>query len=278
MKTWMKVVLGGLAGVSLLVGLMFWLTGDITRAGNDFFAAVQKKDIDSAYALLSEDFQADVTKEELRSYLDANALNNIIETSWSSRSVTGNKGELEGTVTTAQGSMIPLKLRLIKSKTGWLINAIEKENSGFTDHSNSSKEGSLSRTEPNQIIPSLPPVEDQIRLVKDTTNTFVKALTEKDMQLLHDQGSKKFRNVNSAESLMSTFADFKMHQQEMMLLEETTPGLRNPVRQDRFGRMIVEGYHEMKSKVLIFDYFYELEDSKWKIDEIGIGVEPRKPN
>ena len=42
MKTWMKVVLGIVAGFAALLALIFWLTGDITKTGDDFFAAVFK--------------------------------------------------------------------------------------------------------------------------------------------------------------------------------------------------------------------------------------------
>ena len=38
MKTWMKVVLGIAGGFAALIGLIFWLTGDVTKAGDDFFA------------------------------------------------------------------------------------------------------------------------------------------------------------------------------------------------------------------------------------------------
>ncbi len=81
MKTWMKIVLAIFAGLAVLVGFIFWLTGDMTKAGDDFFAAVQNEDIDAAYTLLSDDFRAGTSKEELISYLATNALNNPKEVS-----------------------------------------------------------------------------------------------------------------------------------------------------------------------------------------------------
>jgi len=177
MKTWMKVVLGIVAGFAALLALIFWLTGDITKTGDDFFAAVQNDDMDTAYALLSEDFQTGTSKEELKSYLEANALDDVKETSWGSRFMTGGTGELEGTVTTKDGTKIPLKLRLIDSEAGWRINAIEKASAGFKESAGAQP---------------LPSVEKQQQLFRKTIGVYAETRAERSMKKFWDHFGRSF--------------------------------------------------------------------------------------
>lgn len=265
MKTWMKVVLGIFTGIAALVGLIFWLTGDITKAGDDFFAAVQNDDMDAAYALLSEDFQTTTSKEGLRAYLAANTLDKVQSVSWKSRSITNNTGELEGTITTQKGGAIPIKLGLVKSDSGWKIFRLVKAAAGFR------------ATDSTEIIkPQMPPQVEQIRLVKETTNIFAGALNDKDMKALYDHGSKEFRRTNSVPELTDTFKSFEEFGPELLRLKEQAPGLREPVAIDERGRLSISGFYDMKLDVFVFDQHYELEDGRWKLDEIGIDIERRE--
>jgi len=261
----MKVVLGIFAGLAVLVGFIFWLTGDIVKAGDDFFAAVQNDDMDAAYALLSEDFQTTTSKEGLRTYLAANTLDKVRSVDWRSRSITNNTGELEGTIRTQEGGAIPIKLGLVKSDGGWKIFRLVKAAAGFqvTDST-------------ENIKPRMPSEAEQIRLVKETTNIFVGALNDENMKALYDHGSKEFRRINSVLELTDTFKSFEEFGPELLFLKGQAPGLQKPVTMDERGRLIIEGFYDMKLDVFVFYQHYELEDGRWKLDKIGIDIERRE--
>ncbi len=257
MKTWMKVALGIFAGIAVLVGFIFWLTGDVTKAGDDFFAAAQNDDMDAAYALLSEDFQNGTSKEGLQSYLVANALDNVKETSWSSRSITGSTGELEGTVTTADGGKISLKLRLINSEAGWRINAIEKESAGF-------KDGSVGR--------SLPSVSKQQQLFQDTVTVFAESLSDKSMEKLWDSATTDYRQQISLEKLDQSFGQFFEFAEGYLQLSRQTPTIDGAEIFNDNQIVVIRGHYPVKPVPIYFRQFFFYEGVDWKLDGLSVKV------
>lgn len=260
MKTWMKVVLGIFAGVAVLVGLIFWLTGDIAKAGDDFFAAAQNDNMDAAYALLSEDFQAGTSKEGLQSYLAANALDNVQETSWSSRSITGSTGELKGTVTTADGSEIPLTLRLINSEAGWRINAIEKERAGFKDSSGS------------RPVPS---AGKQQQLFQETVTAFADSLVDDSMKKLWDSSANSLRQKGSVEDLDKAFETFFEDDDAFLMMSKITPVIDSAKINEKTGTLSIRGHYGTKSKSVHFEQRYIYEGTDWKLS--GLAAQAGSP-
>lgn len=248
MKTWMKVVLGIIAGVSVLVGVIFWLTGDVTKAGDEFFAAVQNDDMDAAYALLSDDFKAGTSKEELKAYLAANALDKIKEASWGGRMMTGGVAELEGTITTDGGSKIPLKLRLIDSESGWRINAIEKESAGFKD----SAGGSV----------AVPPVRKQQQLFRDTITVYAESLADQSMQKLWDNSSGIFRRQFTVEQLNEAYGRNYRFAGDYAEISKMTPVI-DDARIDEGGFLVIKGHYPIKPQPLYVRHSFAYEGVDW---------------
>lgn len=257
MKTWMKVVLGIFAALAILVGFIFWLTGDITKTADDFFAAAQNDDVDGAYALLSEDFQAGTSKEDLKSYLTANALDNIEKTSWSSRSISGSTGELEGTVTTASGNRMALKLRLINSEGGWKINQFEKASAGFKDIS---------------AGPALPSVSKQKQLFQGTVKVFAESLAEKSMQKLWASGTIDYRQQLSVEKLDKGFEQFFEFAEGYLDLSEQMPIIDGAEMIENSRVMLIRGHYPVKPFPIHFRQAFFYEGMDWKFDGLSLKV------
>lgn len=113
--------------IAAIGGLVLYATSGIVDTSDEFFAAAKANDYEAAYKLTTQQLQAETTPEGLGAFLEANGLHKVAETSWSSRSTESNKGELEGSVTTADGATIPLTLGLIYENDAWKISAIEVE-------------------------------------------------------------------------------------------------------------------------------------------------------
>lgn len=253
----MKVVLGIFAGFSVLLGLIFWLTGDISKAGDDFFAAVQKDDIDAAYELLSDDFQAGTSKEELESYLAANALDNVKETSWSSRSISGATGELEGTVTTAGGSKISLKLNLINSETGWRINQIEKASAGFKDSTDSR---------------SVPSANKQRQLFRDTNMVFAESLSDQSMTRLREHSARKLRQKASVEDLDQAFGSFFQDGETFLRMTKLVPIMDSAKVNETNGVLAIRGHYPVEPSPVHFEHAYIYEGVDWRLFGLALNV------
>ena len=251
MKTWMKIVLGIFAALAILVGFIFWLTGDVTKTGDDFFAAVQNEDVDAAYALLSDDFKAGTSKEDLISYLAANALNNPREISWGSRMMTGGIAELEGTVTTQGGSKIPLKLGLIDSDAGWRINTIEKEVAGFRNSS-----GGDTR--------AVPSAEKQHQMFRTTIRVYADSLGDKSMKKLWDFSSPKLRRQISREKFDQAFQYNYQFAEDFAEISKFSPVI-DDAKVDADGLLNIRGHYEIKPKPVYFHQVYVYEGIGWML-------------
>jgi hypothetical protein len=248
MKTWMKVVLGIAAGISVLVGGIFWLTGDVTKAGDDFFAAVQIDDMDAAYALLSDDFKAGTSEDELKSYLAGNALNKIKDASWGGRMMTGGVAELEGTITTEGGSKIPIKLRLIDSESGWRINAIEKESAGFKNSASGSA--------------AVPPIGKQQELFRDTITVYAESLADRSMQKLWDNSAGIFRRQFNVEQLNEAYERNYRFAGDYAEISKMAP-IIDDSRIDQDGFLVIKGHYPIKPKPLYVRQSFAYEGVKW---------------
>ncbi|MGB5484539.1 DUF4864 domain-containing protein [Parasphingorhabdus sp.] len=257
MKTWMKVVLGIIAALVLLVGLVFWLTGDAAKAGDDFFAAVQNDDIDAAYELLSEDFQAGTSKEELVSYLAANALDKVEDTSWSSRSITGGSATLEGTATTASGGKIPLNLRLVQTENGWKINAIIKDRAGFQ-----------TRSEEEKSLP-VPSDPELLALVRSSMANFVDGMNAPTMTGFRKSFSQTFQRQFSLAELETAFKKFKAND-ELEVFKTLKPVVQNGTKITDEGVLQVKGYYNTRPTRMTFEQGYIYEGTGWKLLEFNV--------
>jgi len=250
MKTWMKVVLGIIAGIGLLVGLIFWLTGDVTKAGDDFFAAVQNDDIDAAYELLSDDFKAGTSKQQLREYLSANALDKVAEVSWGGRMIQNNSGKLDGTVQTESGGSIPLTLRLVNGSSGWKIQSIRKELAGF---------------ETGDSDVPLPSKLEQSELIRETTSAYAKSLADKKMNKFYDHLSFSWQQQTSVEQLEEVFGSQYEFAKGWSNLDKLPPVLDDAYIEEETEALFIKAHYPVKPRALYLEQKYVYEGINWKL-------------
>lgn len=249
MKTWMKVTLGIFGGFAVLIGLIFWLTGDVTKTGDDFFAAVQNDDMDAAYALLSDDFQAGTSKESLQSYLVANALDNPKDTSWGSRSISGSTGELEGTVTTADGGKISLKLLLVNSEAGWRIHTIEKESARFKDSAGGR---------------SIPSAVKQKQLFQETMTIFAESLSDGTMKKMRDRAAGSFQRQIALKDLDKSYEESFKFAEDFSEMSTFSPIIDSGDIGEN-GALNIRGHYQNGTRPIYIDQAYEYEGIGWKL-------------
>jgi len=136
-----KAIALGLVAFVALIGLLivgvFYATSGITDTADEFFAEAREGDFDAAKQLTSQRLQSERTGESLGKFLEQNGLNAVTETSWSSRSINNDRGELEGTVTTQSGAAIPIKIEFVYEQEEWRITYIDVETVGLSDTSSS---------------------------------------------------------------------------------------------------------------------------------------------
>lgn len=151
MKVWQIIVvalLGIAAFVGVIFGVVFYATSGITDTTDQFFAAAYEGDYETAHSLTSQQFQAGTNVEQLGEYLEQFGLNKVTDTSWSSRSIENNIGELRGTVTTETGGAIPTFIQLVHEQDEWRITFIDVPDTSVSGASGNGRPSGTSAAAP----------------------------------------------------------------------------------------------------------------------------------
>ena len=131
-----KIVGGGCLGLivllGLIIGVVFYATSGITDTADNFFAAVEDGDYEAAQGLTSQRLQQQTSAEELRVFVEDNGFSNVADTSWSSRSIENNTGEVSGTVETESGGTIPMTILFVSEGDEWRIDGFDVGASGLS--------------------------------------------------------------------------------------------------------------------------------------------------
>jgi hypothetical protein len=126
MKKPMQVVVAIVAVIAAALAAGWYLTGGLSATADDFFAAVQRRDLGAAHALLSEEFKLRTPQPALEQLLAREELLDFKDASWSKRRIKDGRGELHGEVLTSSGAVVALQMWFVKENDTWKINAIGK--------------------------------------------------------------------------------------------------------------------------------------------------------
>lgn len=257
----MKTLLKVLAGIGLVVAVgvsaIFYFTSGLVDTADEFFAAVAAADSELAYSYMSADFRASASRAELEAYLQANALDNITKANWSSRSLTGGKGSLEGSAETADGGVTPITLNFVKGDEGWRIYSLQKPAAGLSEETTS----------------QAPSSEKVLALTSETTQVWAQAIDEQDMSKLYAHVSQLWQRQTSAEELGDIFSGFYDTGADFSVFNSVSPIFDEAPSIDEDGVMKVSGYYPTNPAQLHFEHSYVYEGLDWKLAGVRANIE-----
>ena len=266
MKRWMKIVLGVVVVIVLAVAGGLYFTSGIVDTANDFFKAVQQKDMVKARGYLAEELKASADERTLAAFLARNALTSVKDTSWSSREVSGGKGELTGTVTTETGGTVPLKLIFVKEKDAWKIYAIQKPAAGLQTDKPSSTAAAA--------IATIPGKAEQIALIKQSTYNFVASATMKDMGHFRSTVSNLWQQQFTTEQLNQSYKAVMDSGANWLALNNLDPILTSEASVDGNGVLVLNAYYPTTpTRVHVVQKFVN-EGGAWKL--IGFHLQTKR--
>lgn len=259
MKTFLKI-LAGIAVVGMLgFGAVMFATSGMTDVADDFFAAVREGDMITAYSYLSDDFRAGTSEDQLADFLYDNALTDVTDLSWGSRSFDGNLGELHGSATTGSGGVVPIMLRLVKGDAGWRIYSIEKPASGLQQTG-------------SQI--QLPSEAELVELVSTANHYFALGVQQGSMQPLYDHISHLWQKQTTVEELDGVFQAFLDAQVDLMVLDNLPPLFDGQPAFDENNLLVVTGRYSTSPDLVSFEHSYIKEGLSWKLIGFRIDIKP----
>ena len=130
MKKAMMVILIVVVLIAAIAAAVFYLTSNVTRAADSFFTLVRNGNTQAAYALTAQEFRAATSESQFAAFLKSSSIADYESATWNSRSISNNTGELEGSLKTKSGGVIPIKLKFVKEGGSWKILSIEKPSAG----------------------------------------------------------------------------------------------------------------------------------------------------
>lgn len=259
----MKKLLIGIAIIAVIVAailvIVFRLTSGIVEVADEFFTAASEQDYETAYTFLSEDFKAATSLDEFKQFLAQSAIGDYSEGHWSSRSISGSQGELEGEIETSSGGSVPVKLAFVKEESGWKIHSIRKNPAGLID------------TETDGA--TIPDQQSLIALTDESMHDFALAVNAGDFGDFHSNISALWKSQITKEGLYDIFEAFSDQGVDLTILEGMTPVFSEQPLIDDNGILRLAGYYPTQPSLTSFRLSYIYEHPEWKLFGINVKLE-----
>jgi hypothetical protein len=250
MKKLLKILVG--IGVVVVLGIVavFFLTGDLTRTADQFFAAVKNRDYPGAYQYLSEDFRASTPQSELVPFLEQSALLGFKQASWSRRSISNGRGELEGSVTTETGGVVPIKLGFVDENGRWLIYSLQKSTAGLGGAESDGRA-------PDQAV--------RTALVAEAMSNLALSIKAKDISPFYRHISHMWQQQTTPQNLATAFKPFLDREVDLAQLDGVSPTFDGAPTVDEDGLLLLKGHYPARPAAVNFEFKYVYEGVGWKL-------------
>lgn len=251
MNKWVKILLGVVAVFGFAIAGVFYFTSGMVDTADAFFKAIKQKDIAKARSFLAEDFKASTDEKALTDFLSKGAISNFKESSWSNREVSsGGIGELNGSITTETGGVVPIKIRFVKENGAWKIYAVQKPAAGLQSEDTS---------------PTTPGKADQTALVKQSTQDFIISVEKKNMEHFYGTISRLWQKQSTTEQFNQGFKTIIDSGADLSVLNSIQPILSPEAKMDENGVLLLTGYYPGKPNQVYFEQKYIYEGVSWKL-------------
>jgi hypothetical protein len=124
MKKYFKVLTGLLGFCAFGMATVFYLTSGMVDAADQFFMAAKDQNIERAYSFVSADFKDNTPEASFGAHFANLNMQQFKQAKWTSRKFSGTKGQLDGSIVTQSGSLVPISLGFVKVDDSWKIDTM----------------------------------------------------------------------------------------------------------------------------------------------------------
>ena len=244
MKFILKAIGTVIGAVVLLIGFVYFYTGEMTDVADDFFESVSKNELEDANNQLSSYTINDAVS--VFSYLDDNHMTKVKSTSWHARNFVNNKGSIAGEVVNGNGENIPTRVDFVKQDGDWKIYAIAKQ---------------LPKA---QLIPNEPTFNQIESLVSQSMTVFMDAAKHKSMAIFYQHTARFWQSQTTVADLDKAFASIYNYQGDYNFLNKLKPNIESAII-DENNLLIINGFYPLASSRLVISQKYIYEATAWKL-------------
>jgi len=260
-----KLVIGvviAIGVVALIVAAVFYMTSGVTQAGDRFFAMIRDGKAREAYQTAAREFRTATSEDQFLAFLKSSTIAQFESASWSSRSISLNVGELEGSLKTSGGGVIPIKLKLVKEDGVWKVLALEKSVAGLVSDSGSA---------------AIPGETELITLANSSVMQLGRAINARDFSGFYHSSSKIWQSQTTPEALQSAFQSFIDQTLDLTMVEGKSPNFSEKPSIDGSGRLILQGFYPVQPSKINFTLKYIMEEKQWKLVGVNVSLEEAPP-
>jgi hypothetical protein len=245
--------------VALVIGgAVFYLSREMNRAADGFFAAIGDAKLPQARTFLSAPLQSETGVIWLKKLLADGELFDPESTQWTSCKSANGYGELTGSVTRRSGSVVPVTLLFVREKLRWKLYAIRRP---FT--------GGL----PQPMAPLLPDRQEQVALVKRAMQDFAASVQTRNMSYFRSTLAPSRRELYTTEKLNEAFGRFFDIPEDLASLAQVEPSVNQTTRSADNGDVTLSGYFPTSPKAVHFLQKYAYEQTDWRLLSFKIDMQ-----
>lgn len=104
-----------------IFAFVFLSTGGAVDSADGLFARIAAGEVRAAYDETAPALRRAHSFEEFEAVVGTLGLDQFASASWNSREISGDSAVLNGTVTLADGSAVPLEVTLVETDAGWQV-------------------------------------------------------------------------------------------------------------------------------------------------------------
>ena len=248
----------GVFGITLALLLLFG-PGGVSGAADPFLQALERRDFVAAAAQRTRRFQDAVPQQDFERFLSESRIGLFAGGAWSGWRIEDGVGTVEGTVTTATGETIPLRLSMRKEEGQWRIDAIQplRADAGL-----------------DEAARALPTPVQSVGLIRDATMVFARGVVAGDFAGLREAAAPEFKSQFTVADLDAQFKPFVDAGIDLRPLEEVPPNLSAEPSVDADGVLRLVGYYPADGGKVDFDYKYVYRYTGWRLISLQVNVVP----
>jgi len=255
-------ILGGFAVLGVgIIGLVFWFTGGVVEASDEFLALIAKEQIEEAYQSTAAGFRSQQDGTTFAATVKEIGLTRYQSASWTNRQIQNDRATLEGSVTTLDGGTIPLTIELVSEGDEWRVLSLTAPSAG------AAIAGADRGTAP------VAPDDNVVRqLVNGTMRSFSQALERNDFGPFYQTISDKWKGQITREGMGSAFQPLIEQKTNFGNIQSLDPTFVAPPAIDQDGLLVATGSYPTEPDRARFELTYIYEAPTWKL--FGIHVVP----
>lgn len=257
MKVWQAIgcaIVSIVLFVGVIIGLVFYATSGITDTADEFFVAANEGNYDRAYSLTSQQLRRATNPDQLRAFIEDYGLDEVTDTSWGSRSINDERGELTGTLTTESGGSIPVEIDLVQENGQWKIVYVNVDTAGL-EAAGGGISGSGEGSAQTNVIPS---AEYQTDVAHMVSSQFQRSLSDPDFS----EFAWLWIDGADMDLIGRQFEGFRPFEREMRMIRVSDPVVQTASELNDNGFLEVSGYYDIDAGRFDFTYEFQVQGER----------------